>query len=132
MLKDQAAGTSSFCISPSPPSHYFSQWLLPKVPHCKHHRHSGLVCTHIPHILLLAETENTSLDFETILHKTLPGMTCRGPSSHHFHSVQQFRFKPSRFGKAKGCTGKLVEQGGKLPCACSVFLDVAIQLFLFS
>lgn len=52
--------------------------------------------------------------------------------SHHFHSVQQFGFKPSRFGKAKGSTGMLVEQRGKLPCAYSISLHIAIQLFLFS
>lgn len=55
-------------------------------------------------------------------------MTRRGTPSHRFHSVQ---ITASRFGKTKGYTGMLAEQREKLSSAYSIFLDVAIQLFVF-
>lgn len=96
---------------------------------------AACVRTHAPRFrsafLLTPGIEDAFLDFEIILCKILPGMTCRGNSSHNFHSVQQFGFKASRSGKTKGCTGMLTEQRGKLPSAYSIFLDIAIQLFVF-
>lgn len=116
MLRDRAGGTSSFCISilHLPPPHCFPghsptaflprshsrAWNVTGIYSVQHAQVPLRFCSAF---LLAPRIEDASPDLEIILCKILPGMTCRGTSSHHFHSVQQFGFKASRFGKTKGC-----------------------------
>jgi len=116
MPRDRAPGTSSFCISilhlPLPRCFHCRRLAEVPQPHSEYHRHLQPAYVHVSQILLCLSAfapgiEDTFLDFEIILCKTLPGTTCRGTSSHHFHSVQQFGFKAPGFGKkqraAQGC-----------------------------
>lgn len=113
------------------PSHCTPPWLPAQVPQLPTSpAHTAHVCTHVPGALLTAGIEDTFLDFEIVLCKILPRMTCRGAFSQHFHSAQQFGLKASRFGKTKSCTTMLAEQRGKLPSAYSIFLDMVVQLFV--
>lgn len=99
---------------PSPHHTAFPPGSLPRSHSSQHHQHTRLTSTHSS-LGLTAGIEDTSLDFEIVLCEMLPRMTCRVAFSQHFHSVQQFGLKASRFGKTKGCTVMLAEQRGKFP-----------------
>lgn len=113
MLRDRAAGPSPSSYQ-HPPSPAFLPGSLPRSHSSQHHWHTQLTSTHSS-VWLTAGIEDTFLDFEIVICKTLPRMTCRGAFPQHFHSVQQFGWKDSRFGKTKGCRAMLAEQRGKFP-----------------
>lgn len=84
------------------PSHCTPPWLPAQVPQLPTSlAHTAHVCTHVPGALLTAGIEDTFLDFEIVLCKILPRMTCRGAFSQHFHSAQQFGIESLQVWKNK-------------------------------
>lgn len=140
MLRNRAAGTSTFCISilHLPLSHCFPHWLLAEVlqPCFECHRHLQLACTHLSlrfcsAFLLAPGIEDTFLDFEIILCKILPGMACRGTCSHHFHSASGLDSKLPGLEKQRTAHGCWQNRGENYP-APTAFSWTLLFSILFS
>lgn len=80
ILRDRAAGPFSFCTKILHLPITLHSPLAP-CPGPTSLAHTAHVCTHVPRALLTAGIEDTSLDFEIVLCKILPRMTCRGAFS---------------------------------------------------